>query len=104
MKKAKLAIVLSGSIAGFAIATLVLGFYFWENGHRQYISRQLSDKLTNDSLIVCPPCFGVMALDSAGVTGWAFGLLEIVIMNAALYGLVGFIIYKIMEFTRANRR
>lgn len=100
MKKARLAIVLSGAITGFVVAALVLGCYFWEMEHQQSISDQLSDKLTSYSLIVCPPCFGVMALDTAGPVGWTFGLIEIAIINAALYGLIFFIIYKILNPTR----
>jgi len=40
-------------------------------------------------LLLCPPSFGAMALDNAGVVGGLIGWFLISLMNAALYGAIG---------------
>ncbi|HEY3645006.1 MAG TPA: hypothetical protein VGM16_06670 [Gammaproteobacteria bacterium] len=104
MKKRSLIAATFGAVAGVVVAALVLGFYFWETGHHQSISNQLLDKSTNYSLVICPPCFGVMALDTAGPIGWGLGLLEIAVANAILYSVAFVAIYKILYFARTNSR
>jgi hypothetical protein len=41
-------------------------------------------------LLLCPPSFGAMALDNAGVVGGLIGWFLISLMNASLYGAIGF--------------
>jgi hypothetical protein len=74
------------AVSGFVIGPLLLAYAYYATYHyKTGTPNGLLDLL----LILCPPSFASMALDSASkfeaITGWLISA-----ENAALYGLIGF--------------
>jgi hypothetical protein len=71
------------AIVGFAIGVSLRVYAFYLDSHGRIGNAALF-------LIPCPPSFGAFALDGAGIVEGLIGWLLICVMNAILYGLVGF--------------
>lgn len=71
------------AIAGLLVAVLLLGLQL-------YLARLGLDSGVGELLflILCPPIIGTIALDNAGPTGTAVGVLIIALGNAGLYALI----------------
>ncbi|MGC2420904.1 MAG: hypothetical protein WA405_04550 [Candidatus Acidiferrales bacterium] len=70
------------AIAGFVIAMILGSYAFYLNAHGRNGDAALF-------LILCPPSFAAIALDSASVIEALIGWLVICLANAGLYAVVG---------------
>jgi hypothetical protein len=80
-------LALRAAIVGLLVAVLLLGL-------RLYLARLGLDSGVGAPLflILCPPIIGTMALDNAGPTGTAVGVLIVALENAGLYALIAVVI------------
>ena len=73
------------AVVGFVVSWILLAYSAY-CFHHSIVPKQAF------FFFLCPPSIGSVALDSASLLGVLFGWLIISLMNAVLYGGVGFLI------------
>jgi hypothetical protein len=71
------------AVVGFVAGEVLCGYAFYLTAHHRIGNEALF-------LILCPASMTAMGLDNAGVVGGLIGWFFISLVNACLYGLVGF--------------
>jgi hypothetical protein len=86
-------LIAKSALIGLLIAGAILVFTYWENGHRQYISSTLDGLIQVIVLLLCPPIIGAMAADNAHGFFLVLVAVEIVVLNATWYAVLGGLLF-----------
>jgi len=88
---------------GFTIALLIAAVAYYQNSHN-YVRYEQRVEWDNISEILCPLCIGLMATEQKGVFGQSLIVLLVSIVNASVYGALGFFANWIFSKVKSRER
>ena len=87
---------------GCAVAVLLTAVAYYHNAHlSQYTSEDLA-KWDEVMHVFFPPSIGLIATERAGIIGQIFVVCVVSLQNAFLYGLVGWVVGKVIQGYRTG--
>lgn len=86
-------IVIGFAVSGFVIAEALFAYTFYLAAYNRIGNSTLF-------LVLCPPSIGALGLEGSGVWRGAIGWLFISVVNAGIYGVLGFVIGRTVKTSK----
>ena len=101
-KRSRKKVIVKCAVAGAAAAVIVFSLAFWENRSNASTVRRVHEPIDILALILCPTSITMMAVDNAPLAMQLVSAFIVLLENAALYGLIGAVIYSIVRRSRMD--